>query len=259
VLRQILLSDYRHRTDACEVRFEELEHRLADEDALVALLTPVLGRAIRRSIGDAREEMIEALYPIVGQLVLRAVSEAMRDLARTIDAQVRTSFDLRTLWWRLRARFGGASRADLTLRASLPFELVEIFLIHRDTGLLLQHSSASHDVLPDSHIISGMLTAIRDFAQDTLGRDTEGQLEEIEYGDRRILIEASQHAYLAAVVEGTEPVGFRAAMRRQIIEIEHTYDSELRNFKGDPAALPLADNLFISLAASARSKDVQPE
>jgi hypothetical protein len=234
-LREILFG---HQVDRLEGELDELEQRLTERDALVAIIAPVLGDVIRRQIRDAREEMIEALYPIIGQLVVRAVSEAIRDLARNIDAQMRTSLSPRAILRRVQARASGVSGTEMALRESLPFEVAEVFLIHRETGLLLRHISHDPDASPDSDLISGMLTAIRDFAQEAFGRGQEGQLEEIQYGDRRILIEAARHAYLAVVVDGIEPAGFRAEMRDRIIGVDHAHTKTLRQYDGD--ATPLA-------------------
>jgi hypothetical protein len=239
-LRDILLRDDRERLAALEAELDSLEQRVTDRDALVATISPILGDAIRRQIRDAREEMIEALYPIIGQLVVRAVSEAIRDLARTVDAQVRRSFDLRAVWWRIRARLGGASPAEMSLRTSLPFWVNEVFLIHRETGLLLGHVSQDPEAARDSDLVGSMLTAIRDFARDAFGKGKEGQLEEIEYGDERILLEASRNAYLAVVVSGVEPPGFRAEMREQIVEIENAHAETLRTFDGEASAVAWA-------------------
>jgi hypothetical protein len=236
-LRDILFRHDRERMARLETELEDLEQRVTDKESLVATISPVLSEAIRRQIHDEREEMIEALYPLIGQLVVRAVSEAVRDLARTVDAQVRRSFDLRAVWWRIRARLGGASRAEMSLRASLPFEVSQVFLIHRETGLLLWHVSRDSEAARDSDLVSSMLTAIRDFTQDAFGRGKEGQLEEIEYGDECILLEASRHAYLAVVASGVEPPGFRAEMRERIVEVEHRYAGVLDDYDGDPTRL----------------------
>ena len=246
-LRAILLDGYRERVADLERELEDVEHRITDEEALLATVTPVLGDAIRRRIRDAREEMIEALYPIIGQLVVRAVSEAIRDLARKIDAQVRTSFTPQVLWWRLRARIGGASPGELALREALPFQVAQVFLIHRKTGLLLQHACAAEEPAEDSDLIGSMLSAIRDFAEDAFGRGEQADLDVIEYGDRRILIEAGEHAYLAVVVDGVEPPGFRAEMRERIIEIGNTYVSVLRDYDGDPTPLASTEASLHSL------------
>jgi hypothetical protein len=251
-LREILFSRYRRRIAELEAELDDLERRVTDEDALIAMIAPVLGNAIRRKIRDAREEMVEALHPIIGQAVVRSVSEAIRDLARTLDAQMRTAFNLRAMGRRWRARVGGVSSAEIVLRESLPFEVAEVFLIHRESGLLLWHISRDPDAPLDSDLISGMLTAIREFAQDAFGRGQTGQLDEIQYGERRILIEAAQHAYLAVVVDGIEPIGFRAEIRERIIEVEHTHEKTLRHYEGDPTPLAPVEAPLGSLMTAAK-------
>jgi len=251
-LRDILVRRDRERVAALEAQVAELERRISDRDALVATIAPALGAAIRRKIRDARDEMVEALYPVIGQTVVRAVSEALRDLVRAIDAQMRSSFSPRMLAQRLRARLSGVSDAEFALRAALPFRIDEIFLIHRESGLLLRHVSPGGEAAPDSDLISGMLTAIRDFTADAFGQGGEGQLDEIQYGERGILIEAAQYAYLAVVYEGIAPQGFRSQVRERIVEISTAYEGVLRNYDGDASPLAAVDETLRSLAQTAR-------
>ncbi|RME49652.1 MAG: SH3 domain-containing protein, partial [Caldilineae bacterium] len=258
VLRDILFRHYRERIAELEAELKRLETRLTDPQILSAIIAPALGNAIRQKIRDAREEMIEALYPIIGQTVVRAVSEAIRDLARTLDAQMRTSFNPMRAVRRVQARVSGVSSAEMLLRESLPFEVEEVFLIHRETGLLLWHISRDPEESADSDLIGGMLTAIRDFAQEAFGRGEEGQLDEIQYGDRRILIEAAQHAYLAVVVDGIEPPGFRAEMRERIITVDHTHEETLREYDGDPTPLQPVEQPLRSLITSAQPQELSP-
>jgi len=257
-LREILLSRYSQRVAELEAELDELERRITDKDAFIALITPALGDAIRRKIRDARDEMIEILYPIIGQTVVRAVSEAIRDLARTLDAQVRTSFDFQTLFRRMRAKAGGVSDAEMTLRDALPFAVSEIFLIHRETGLLLRHVSPTSTVSLDSDLISGMLTAIRDFVQESFGQGQQGDLDEIQYGEQSIFIEAAQYAYLAVVVQGIAPAGFRASMRERLIEINHAYEGVLHKYEGDSSPLAPVEEPLNSLAAMEEPNQLSP-
>lgn len=243
-LRAILARPDRAQAEHLAERVAELEQRTGNRDELIAVLTPVLGDVIRRKIADSRDEMIEALYPIIGQLIGRAVAEAIRDLARVIDARMRTSFSLAAVGRRLRARLTGVPDAALTLRDALPFRVNELFLIHRESGLLLKHLTNEPDVTDDSDLVSGMLTAIRDFAQDAFGRGQEGQLDEIQYGTRRILIEASRHAYLAVVVDGIEPAGFRAALRERVITLEHSHTEALRSYDGNAARFAQVETML---------------
>ena len=214
-LREILVGYEQQRLTTLQMQISALQRKVEDEQSLIRMLTPVLGDAIRTSIRDHRQEMIEALYPIIGQLVVRAVSEAIRDLARGIDQRMRMSFSPAVVWRRVQARLQGVSAAELALRDALPFMVAEIFLIHRTSGLLLLHISWQSEIdTADADLIGGLLTAIRDFVQEAFGRGQEEQLDEIHYGDLRILIEAASEVYLGVVVEGVEPAGFPAADAR---------------------------------------------
>lgn len=255
-LREILFSQYRQKLTELENKLDDLEQRFTDKNTLAAIVAPIIGDAIRRKIRDARDEMIEALYPIIGQTVVRSVQEAIRELARNIDSQMRYSLSPGAIGRRLLGRLRGVSSAELTLREALPFQVTDVFLIHRMTGLLISHISHDPETSTDSDLISGMLTAIRDFAQDTFGHGRAGQLDEIQYGDHRILIEAAQYAYLAVVVDGIEPLGFRAEMRERIIEINNVHERSLSDYEGDPMPLAPAETALRSLIARAKPNEI---
>lgn len=207
-------------------------------DEMAEALAPVMGEAIRVQIRNSRKDMIEALYPIIGETVQRALGAAIRELQRNIDARLRATFGpqgiLRTAW----ARLHGVPPSEVVLRDSLPFSIQEVFIIQRDSGLLLAHSHSGSEVT-DSDLISGMLTAIRDFARDAFGQgQKDKELDEIQYGDRRIILQDGQAAYLAVVITGVEPEGFRAALHQFISELHVRHAKALRSYTGDPTTLP---------------------
>lgn len=259
-LRGLLLDQQQQRIDAMQGDLARLERLLAmvedqvnDDDALVATIKPVMADAISNSIRDSRDDMIEALYPITGRLVSKAVSEAMRDLARYIDNQMRDTFSIGGIKRRIHARASGVSDAEMMLRASLPFHVDDLFLIHRESGLLLYHLSGTPELTSDSDLISGMLTAIRDFVEDAFGTEgDEHELDAIHYGGRQILIEAGRYSYVAAAVEGFEPIGYRTSLRESLYEVEHDYYKLLRQYNGDASELAgvgsQIDPLLIDLA-----------
>jgi hypothetical protein len=287
-------AEQRQRLTELRRMLDQLETTLNDDEVLAQRIAPVMSNAIATSLRDSRPAMIDALYPIIGQLITRAVTEAMRELAQRIDHQMRTTLDVQGVARHLRARFTGVSPAEMTLRDALPFHVEEIFLIHRESGLLLRylswHSAAQpsgetnleidtgvngapkmHGVPKihgapkihgdeDSEVISGMLTAIRDFVQDAFGRseaatqpqptdiqlETAGQeaagqetvqLDTVQYGDKSIIIESAQHIYAAVVAKGIEPSGFRSHLRERVIAIEHDHAYLLRHYDGDASQL----------------------
>lgn len=208
-------------------------------DEMAEALGPVMGEAIRVQIRDSRKDMIEALYPVIGETVQRAVSEFAREFQRNIDARLRQTFGPQGMLRATMARLRGVSPSELALRDALPFTIREIFLIQHSSGLLLAHSHPGSHEVADSDLIGGMLTAIRDFARDAFGQGSEEkELEEIQYGDERIIIQSGRTAYLAVVIQGVEPEGFRAILRTFISELHVKYETALRSYRGDPASLP---------------------
>ena len=253
-LRSLLLGKEQVELGSLRVEVTDLRDTLGDQDAMAAIIAPSLDEALRNKINQNKEEMVEVLYPIIGSTVVRAVTEAVQDLARTVDSRVRTSISPAEVMRRMRAQASGVSSSDLALRDALPFLVEEMFLVHRDTGLLLRHVSADGQATPDRDLVSGMLTAIRDFASDAFGRGQQGQLDTIEYGGRRILIEAAQHIYLAVVGEGIEPAGFRADMRGVVIDVENRYRLFLREYNGDAAPFASVDPMLSGLAAQSTGR-----
>ncbi|HVP21836.1 MAG TPA: hypothetical protein VMS73_08240 [Anaerolineaceae bacterium] len=208
-------------------------------DEMAKALGPVMGEAIRVRIRESRKDMVEAIAPIIGETIQKAISDFARELQRNIDAQLKSTFGLAGQLRRLGARLRGVSAAGLVIRDALPFSIEEIFLIHRETGLLLAHLHPSGGISADSDLVSGMLTAIREFVQDSFGHGQEEQeLDEIQYGEQRIIIQGGRFAYLAVVTTGTEPSGFRFRMRELVAELHLKYGNTLRDFTGDPEKLP---------------------
>jgi len=204
-------------------------------DEMAEALGPLMGEAIRVQIRDSRKDMIEALYPVIGETVQRAVSEFAREFQRNIDARLRQTFGPQGMLRNTMARLRGVSPSELALRDALPFTIREIFLIQHGSGLLLAHSHPGSSEVADSDLIGGMLTAIRDFAHDAFGHGSqEKELDEIQYGDERIILQSGRAAYLAVVINGIEPEGFRAVLRTFISELHVKYDAALRNYRGDP-------------------------
>ena len=254
LLRSLLFDEYRQQIGRMRSEVEQLqtlldvlERQIQDEDALIETITPVIAGAIRTNISESRDEMVDALYPIMGKLVQRSVTEAMRDLAQRIDQQMRRTLDVQSLWRRLSARLRGLSNAEVAMRDALPLAVEEIFLIHRETGLLLLHFSPDGKTDEDSDIISGMLTAITEFTQDAFGRNEEESLNEIQYGGRSILLEVAHFVYMAVVINGFESSEFRSNMRETMITIEHRYASSLRRYDGDASRFQESKTLLATL------------
>jgi len=96
------------------------------------------------------------------------------------------------------------------------YKVEELYLIYKDGRLIKNLSDV--EVKTDSDIMSGMLTAINDFVQDSF--NTEGDLGSIDYGNNKIVLQRGAHSYLAAVIYGETGNQFKGKMFRSVAEIE---------------------------------------
>jgi hypothetical protein len=207
-----------------------------DHAELVEAVSPVLSEAIEIQIRDSRQTFVEALFPIIGEMAQRYIGEFFRELQRNIDARLKATTSPGKIARRAGAQLRGVPISDLEMRDALPFSVREIFLIQSGSGLLL--ARAGSDAAVDSDLISGMLTAVRDFMHDSFARaEAHGPLDEVQYGEQRIIVQDGRLCYLAVVIQGIEPPGFRAELRRYLTRLHSDEHRTLQAFDGDMASL----------------------
>ena len=214
------------------VRVQERRSR----DDLVDAVSSVVSEAIQVQIRDSRQNLVEALFPIIGELTQRYIGEIFRELQRNIDARLKSNLGPKRVVRQATAQLRGIEVADLELRDALPFNVREAFLIQSGSGLLL--ASAGSGATLDSDLISGMLTAVRSFMHDSFNRtELPEHMDEIQYGQQRIIIQDGRLCYLAVVINGIEPPGFRAELHRFLNRLHASQHKVLQDFDGDISEL----------------------
>lgn len=120
---------------------------------------------------------------------------------------------------------------------SEPFVVEEVFLI-TNTGLLLRRIGKEKKPDVDEDILSSMLTAVNEFVKDSFSSSSEeGDLDELQYGSLRVILEYGSYVYLAAVVRGQESKDMRPEMKRVLRTVHRKYGHILFNWDGSLAAL----------------------
>ena len=256
-IRKILFPDYQLRLDRQEKEIAWLKQQLFDKEALLAsiepilidllerkisysreemaaALAPIMGDALRQQIDDAKEEIVDILYPIIGKTIRKSVAEAMKKLVDTVNQKIDKALRQNPLKKFLQSKITGVPESELVLKDAMPFQIEEVFVIHRESGLLLSHVSAKEPgVKVDEELISGMLTAIRDFVSEAFKSAEDQELDEIQYGQSKILLDRGHHSYLAVVISGIEPGQFDDDIHKLIRKIHNQYYKSLRHFDGD--------------------------
>jgi outer membrane protein OmpA-like peptidoglycan-associated protein len=170
---------------------------------------------------------------MMGPAIRKAITTALRSMLDSLNRSLAISLSLRGLKWHWEAFRTGKPFAEVVLLHTLSYRVEQVFLIHRETGLLLQHVVAESVPGQDGEMISGMLTAIQDFMQDSFGGSEAESLDTVEYGDRTLWIEQGPHAILAGVVWGNAPRDLKTVFQEALESIHFEMREALGSFQGD--------------------------
>ena len=272
-LRDLLLSPQQHqldqlkqRLDTAELQPDEVSKVLpeavaigsARDKQLALALEPITTEAITSSIRKNRQVLVDAIFPVMGPAIRKAIATTLQSMLQSFNQILENSMSLRGLKWRLEALRTHKSFAEVVLLHTLIYQVEQVFLIHRETGLLLQNVAVKTVVAQDPDMVSGMLSAIQDFVHDSFGAKDDAKLETLRVGEQNVWIEQGRHAILAAVIRGNPPVDLQVLLKETLDEIRFLLGDALRSFEGDAApfesARPAMENCLVSQFKGAERK-----
>lgn len=220
---------------APEIAIAIREQIRLDQTSIAEALAPEMGRAIKAQIELERDAMVDALYPVIGNTIAKYMAEAIR----TINEKVSNAFSVEGVKRKVRAKMQGVSEAELILKESIPFAVQAVFLIHKASGLVISDLQPDDKPKLESDMIGGMLTAIRSFVNDCIAQTGEiAELNEIEYGDCKIILEVAGYCYLAVVIKGESPKEFLTVIRETLSTIVMKHGKVVEFYDGDPDTIP---------------------
>jgi OmpA family protein len=222
--------------------------RTSRDQELNEAIGPTVEQAIRNSVRKNPKPLVDAIFPVMGPAIRRAISAAIAGLVQSLNQTLEYSVSIRGLKWRWEAIRTGKPFGEIVLLHSLLYRVEQVFLIHRESGLLLQHVSSVPSQSAD--LISGMLTAIQEFARDSFQVKEAETLESLRVGDLNVWIEQSPDAILAAVIRGSAPQELRSTFQSTLETISIEKGKALREFQGDSSAFesirPELENCLVS-------------
>lgn len=215
--------------------------------ALAESLQIPVEECIQISIKEDASKFADALFPIMGPAIRKSINESFKAIVQRINKSLEESLSPKGLVWRLQALRTGQSFSDIVLQNTLIFQVEQVFLIHNETGLLIQHLHQDNIEVGDSDAVSAMLTAIQDFVRDSFaGNDISDKknLNMVEVGDRTVWLEHGPYAVLACVIRGDAPLSFRSLMQSSLESVHALYGSLLQHFSGDAQELDNCRNIL---------------
>ena len=189
-------------------------------------LGPTITETLKIQIQESKDEVVEALYPIMGRMIKKYIQREIQLLSERVDQRLEQAFSLEGWWRRIKGWFTGVKEKDLIISDLAEPQIEEIFLVQKESGILL--GSYSRHKTIDQDMISGMLTAIKSFVEDAFQAGAQN-LELIEYDLYKIHIQNFYSFYVAVVISGAMSTSFRDELEDRIMEfVEKMLPTQLR-------------------------------
>jgi OOP family OmpA-OmpF porin len=237
------LADVQARLTDPQRQLKEVAHilpaaiavRSRQDDELTDAMAPTVAAALDRSIRKDPQPLADALFPVMGPAIRKSIAAALSGMIESFNQSLAYSLSVRGLRWRLEALRTGRSFAEVVMLHTLLYRVEQVFLIHKETGLLLRQVSAGGAAVQDADMVSGMLTAIQDFVHDSFSAGRDDQLETLQVGELTVWIEQGPLAVLAGVIRGNAPSELRTTFRETLERIHLQYGAAMKEFSGDAA------------------------
>ena len=225
LLRELLLEEDREKISA-------LNQEIIASDKIAARVDPLIDakikdlrenfpeyfgdtitETIKVQIRDSQDEVVDALYPIMGKMVKKFIIAEITKLSENINDKVKKTFSFKGMFKRFKGRLSGVSDGDVILQDAFKPKIEEVFVIEKNSGILLGNHSTGN--IANKDMVSGMLTAIKAFAEDAFSK--EGQnLEDVKFETFQILLYNFKTVYVAVAASGVLNTEFKGKLTDQV-------------------------------------------
>ncbi|MGC1968847.1 MAG: OmpA family protein, partial [Candidatus Acidiferrales bacterium] len=263
-LRELIVKPEQEGIAAIQDRLENLEKRTqdvssvvaeaiqmrrekGDDEALADALAPTIQETLRESVRRDPQVLADALFPVMGPAIRKSISETLRSMLESFNEALEHSLSWQGLKWRIESFRTGRPFAEIVLMHSLLYRVEQVFLIHRETGLVLSHVVAPTAASQDADMVAGLLSAIQQFARDSFTPEKTETLGNMTFEELQIRVVTGPGAVIAAAIRGHAPESYSIAMDEALENIQRFYGSALANFKGDAAPFRSAEDRIAKL------------
>ncbi len=229
-----------HPKDISKMLPEAVILRSKQDKQLGEVMASTVEEAIQVSVKQDHNVLADALFPVIGPATRKAIATALEQMTQSLNQTLEHSLSPQSFQWRLEAQRTGKSFAEIVLLRTLVYRVEQVFLIHKESGLLLQHLVTKQVIIQDPDLVAAMLTAIQDFIKDSFSVQTGDGIKSLRFGEVIIWIEEGPQALIAAIIRGNPPQEFRLVLQKAIEKIHLKFSQEIKNFSGDTQPFELS-------------------
>jgi len=170
--------------------------------------------------------LVSIISPQLGKIISKFISAALKDFSREINSKIDSGFGIKPFIRHVKSKLLGISEFELLL-SEVNFDVLGIFIISKDSGLLLEKVENAEFKL-DPSLFAGMLSAIRNFGTE-INSEEQQTLDEIQYGGLSVLIHEKNSIFFAIVNENPYTVFHKKKLKTTIEKIfqRHFFDQSM--------------------------------
>ena len=239
ILKDILLTDEREYAQKVEEKLRVVEDVINKQNQLSERVNPIIEQklndfileipktlgpsiteALKTEIKNSQDAVVEALFPIIGKMIKKYVQQEMQILSEQINAKMNSAFTFEGLKRKFKSKKTGVSEGDLILQELSQPTIDQIMVIEKGSGIIISEYSKTQSI--DEDMVSGMLTAIKSFAEDAFEKDNQ-ELQYIEYDSFHIHLQNFSAYYIAVIISGPYNVVFKSKLEDKLLDFAQNY------------------------------------
>jgi hypothetical protein len=218
--------------------------------------------AIAKGIADNKETMIDALYPIMGGMISKYVTQAIKEMMETINKKIESGLSVENYKRKVKAKFSGVSETEILLEESSSSVISSIFVIHKESSLLIAEAHLEDKEIDDAHMVASMASAIKNFINDWIkNNESHNEVQILSYGNATLYIESAGSVYIVAFLDAEPDYEQRSQINTFFVKIVKEYATFFQKFDGDDSAdeivtlsMEMEDYLYAHQPASKEEK-----
>jgi len=177
-------------------------------------LGPTITESLKNEIANSKDAVVDALFPIIGKMIKKYIQQEFKILSEKINTQLQKSFSFKNWTRKFKSKVSGIDEENLIIQELAKTEIKEIFIIEKDSGILIANFSKTNTI--DKDVLSGMLTAIKSFVEEAFKTGNDS-LESIEYGLYNIHIQNFNSYYFAVVAHGVFDNAYKGKLEYELL------------------------------------------
>lgn len=208
-----------------------------DSAELSRSLQHIMGPAISREIDANKDAMVDALYPIMGGMISKYVTQAIKEMMETINKKIEDGLSYEKYKRKIKSKLTGVSETELLLEESSDAVISSLFVIHKESGLLISEAHLENKEIDDPQMVASMASAIKDFINDWVqSHQEQSEVQILSYGKATLYIESAGSVFIIAFLNAEPDYEQRLQINAFFASVVKKYAAFFQRFEGDDSA-----------------------